>query len=58
MISELIPNSYDAVLIAVGHEKFKMMGKKFISTLCKNNHIIFDLKYLFYKNSTSLKTNL
>jgi len=31
----------------VGHKKFKTMGMKFISNLCKKNHIIFDLKYLF-----------
>ena len=42
--------TYDSILIAVAHEKFKNMGINFISGLCKKNHIIFDLKYLFSKN--------
>ena len=34
----------------ITHKKFKNMGIKYISSLCKKNHIIFDLKYLFSKN--------
>ena len=46
-LSKLHQNTYDSILIAVAHEKFKNMGKKYISNLCKKNHVIFDLKYLF-----------
>jgi UDP-N-acetyl-D-galactosamine dehydrogenase len=46
-LSKLHQNTYDSILIAVAHEKFKTMGKKYISNLCKKNHVIFDLKYLF-----------
>ena len=46
---KLNKNTYDGILIAVAHDKFKNMGIKFISNLCKKNHIIYDLKYLFYK---------
>ena len=46
-LSKLNQKTYDSILIAVGHKKFKIMGMKFISNLCKKNHIIFDLKYLF-----------
>ena len=52
-ISKLIQNTYDSILIAVAHKKFKTMGMKFISNLCKNNHVIFDLKYLFQKKKTN-----
>ncbi len=41
---------YDSIIIAVAHKKFKDLGIKFISSLCKKNHIIYDLKSLFYKN--------
>ena len=53
--SELIHNTYEGVIIAVAHEKFKKMGIKAISNLCKKNHVIYDLKYLFNKNQTSLR---
>ena len=49
-LSKLNQKTYDSILIAVGHKKFKTMGMKFISNLCKKNHIIFDLKYLFSNN--------
>ena len=47
--------TYDSILIAVAHEKFKNMGINFISGLCKKNHIIFDLKYLFSKKKKIIK---
>ena len=53
--SELSQNTYDGIVIAVAHEKFKEMGIKAISNLCKKNHVIYDLKYLFTKNQTSLR---
>ena len=53
--SELIDNTYEGIIIAVAHEKFKTMGIKAISNLCKKNYVIYDLKYLFDKNQTSLR---
>ena len=52
-LSKLRRNTYDSVLIAVAHDKFKTMGIKFISKLCKKNHIIFDLKYLFSREKVN-----
>ncbi len=46
-ISKLYKKNYDSILLAVAHKKFKDMGIKFISGLCKKNHVVFDLKYLF-----------
>ena len=48
-------NSFDAVLIAVAHDKFKYMGLKKIKQLCKTNHVIFDLKNLFNSKHVDLK---
>jgi UDP-N-acetyl-D-galactosamine dehydrogenase len=39
----------------VAHEEYKKMGIKFISNLCKKNHVIYDLKYLFAKNEVDLR---
>ena len=52
-ILKLRKKAYDSILILVAHKKFKNMGIKFISSLCKKNHIIFDLKYLFSKNKVA-----
>ena len=52
---KLSKNTYDAVVIAVAHEKFKKMGIKTIFNLCKKNHVIYDLKYLFSTKQTQLR---
>ena len=54
-ISNISKNKYDSVLIAVAHEKFKLMGIKFISSVCKKKHVIYDLKYLFSKEEIDLR---
>ena len=53
-ISNLIPNSYDGIIVSVAHNEFKDMGSKFISTLGKKLHVIYDLKYLISKDQTNL----
>ncbi len=52
-VSKLNSKTYDSILIAVAHKKFKTLGNKFISNLCKKNHIILDLKYIFSKDKFS-----
>ena len=54
-ISNLIPNSYDGIIVSVAHNEFKNMGSKFISTLGKKPHVIYDLKYIFSKEETNLR---
>jgi UDP-N-acetyl-D-galactosamine dehydrogenase len=49
LIDEPQTDSYDAILIAVAHDKFREMGSQHIRTLGKTNHILFDAKYLFSK---------
>ncbi len=53
--SKLEENYYDAILIAVAHDKFKNLGIKTISNLCKTNHVIYDLKYLFSSSEVDLR---
>ncbi len=47
ILSKPEPNQYDAVIIAVSYNCFKEMGLQNIRNLCKENHVIFDVKYLF-----------
>jgi len=42
--------SYDAIVVTVAHSKFKEMGINIISEFAKQNHVIFDVKYLFPKS--------
>ena len=42
-------------MIAVAHDKFKNMGIETIYNLCKKNHIIYDLKYLFTSDKIDLR---
>jgi UDP-N-acetyl-D-galactosamine dehydrogenase len=42
-------NTYDAVIICVAHDEIRDMGIDAIRKLCKTNHVIFDVKYIFNK---------
>ena len=48
-------NIYDAVLVAVAHDEYKIKGLTYIKNLCKEIHVIFDLKNLFNSNQVDLK---
>ena len=41
---------YDAAVICVSHDQIKAMGIEKIRALCKTEHVIFDVKYLFDKD--------
>ena len=37
---------YDAIIIAVSHKQFKEMGAEGIHALGKDNHVLYDIKYI------------
>ena len=47
--------TYDAILIAVAHQKFADMGMPAIRGMGKENCLIFDLKYLFDRSLTDVR---
>ena len=53
--SKLSKNTYDSIIIAVAHKKFKKIGIKNISSFGKKNHITYDLKNLFSKSKSTLR---
>ena len=53
--SRLIKNTYDGIVLAVAHKKFKVMGKDKILKLCKKKYVFYDLKCLFSKDQVSLR---
>ncbi|OUS25764.1 Vi polysaccharide biosynthesis protein VipA/TviB [Gammaproteobacteria bacterium 45_16_T64] len=52
MIDEPLPNRYDAVILCVNHQQFKDMGPARINELGKENHVLYDVKYLLDKKDT------
>lgn len=49
------PGAYDGVVLAVAHYQFKAMGVEAIRALGKQNHVLYDLKYLFPADATDLR---
>ena len=41
---------YDSVILAVGHDEFADMGIDNIRSLCKKNHVLYDIAYIFESN--------
>ena len=46
-VTNLNSGYYDAVILAVGHQQIKDIGIESIRMLCKSQHVIYDVKYLF-----------
>ena len=46
---------YDAAVICVSHDQIKEMGIEAIRKLCKQNNVIFDVKYLFAKDDVDAR---
>lgn len=46
---------YDAIIVAVGHRQFKEMPVKELHALCKNDHVIFDVKHVFPKEAVDAR---
>ena len=49
-IDKPIENKYDAVVIAVAHNKFKELSIDQIKSYCKENYVLYDIKYLLDSN--------
>ena len=54
-ISEPLPNQYDGIILAVAHHQFIEMGIDNIRALGKDNHILYDLKYVFTKEDSDIR---
>lgn len=47
--------TYDGIILAVAHNQFKVMGAKEIHDLCKDNHVLYDLKYILPKIEVDIR---
>lgn len=48
-------NYYNAIILAVAHDEFKIMSKKGFSKFTKNTSIIYDLKYILPRDESDLR---
>jgi UDP-N-acetyl-D-galactosamine dehydrogenase len=55
VIKEAKQNNYDAVILAVAHNDFKVMGPDAIKALGKADSVIYDLKYVLPKEVADLR---
>jgi UDP-N-acetyl-D-galactosamine dehydrogenase len=55
LIDEPKLNSYDAIILAVSHNEYRAMGADEIRALGKNNHVLYDLKYILPKGSVDMR---
>ena len=46
---------YDAIILAVAHNEFKVMGVEEIRKLGKSQHVLYDLKYILPKESVDMR---
>ena len=49
------PNNYDAIILAVSHDEFKALGAENIRLLGKENHVLYDLKYVLPKDAVDMR---
>ena len=52
LINKPIKDSYDAIVIAVAHDEFKLLSEKQIRVFGKDNHVLYDIKYLLKANES------
>jgi len=54
-ISKLAINTYDGIVLAVAHNDFIDLGIQQIRAFGKNEHVLYDLKYVFTKEETDIR---
>ena len=55
LINEPNADYYDAIILAVAHNSFKKLGSGKIKSFGKENHVLYDLKYLLDKGESDLR---
>lgn len=54
-ISKPAVNNYDGIILAVAHNEFVELGVDQIRAFGKNEHVLYDLKYVFTKEDTDIR---
>ncbi|WP_163120115.1 Vi polysaccharide biosynthesis UDP-N-acetylglucosamine C-6 dehydrogenase TviB [Acinetobacter pittii] len=54
-INDIMPNTYDAIILAVAHEEFKNRSMSDYKLLGKKECVIYDLKYILDKKEMTIR---
>ena len=55
LVNEPIDSRYDGIILAVAHQQFIEMGIDNVRALGKDDHVLYDLKYVFAKDETDIR---
>lgn len=55
LIDDLQHNYYDGIILAVDHSEFKEMGIDKVRALGKENHVVYDVKYVFPLDASDIR---
>ena len=55
LIDAPVAGSYDAVILCVGHDKFRALGAPAIRAFGKPNHVLFDVKHILPKDAVDAR---
>ena len=55
VLKTLENNTYDGIILAVGHNEFRAMGASAIRQLGKAKHVLYDLKYVLNKKDVDIR---
>lgn len=55
LIDKPQPGGYDAVILCVGHQKFRELGADAIRAFGKPNHVLFDVKHILPKEAVDAR---
>ena len=55
LTQNLRTDTYDSVILATKHQQFQDLGASYIRSLCKSDHVIYDLKYTLKADESDLR---
>lgn len=55
LVSEISEDSYDAIILAVGHSEYRQMSAAQIRTAGTKKHVLYDLKYVLSADDSDLR---
>jgi UDP-N-acetyl-D-galactosamine dehydrogenase len=55
LVKEPEHNCYDAVMVAVAHSQFRDLGARSVRRWGKQDHVLYDLKYVFEADQTDIR---
>lgn len=55
LCSKPLHGHYDAIVLAVAHDEFRVMGIEEIKSFVKENNVIYDLKYVLEKSNVDIR---